>query len=157
MSPRRRIAAVVTTYFPASHADVIVGKFIRGFPTDEGLLAPEVDIVSMYMDQVSDRDIGLDLARSRGIPVFQSIPQALNAGGRELAVDGVLAIGEHGDYARNEKGQILYPRRFFFEQIAGVLATGRPSTSYLVVLSASVLLSIGSCWSVWESKSCTTA
>jgi len=32
----------------------------------------------------------------------------------------VLIIGEHGDYPRNEKGQILYPRFEFFEQCAKV-------------------------------------
>jgi hypothetical protein len=30
-----KIAAVVTCWTKASHADVIVGKFLRGFPTDE--------------------------------------------------------------------------------------------------------------------------
>ncbi len=123
MAAAKRIAAVVTTYFPASHADVIVGKFVKGFPTDAGLLAPEVEIASLYLDQIDARDIGLELARTRGIPVYPSIPKALCLGGNELAVDGVLAIGEHGDYAHNEKGQKLYPRRYFFEQIAGVMAT----------------------------------
>lgn len=123
MAERRKIAAVISTYFPASHADVIVTKFVRGFPTDEGLLPPEVDVVSMYMDQVSDRDVGLALARAHDIPVYESIPGALCLGGKELAVDGVLAIGEHGDYAYNERGQQLYPRRFFVEQICGVIST----------------------------------
>ena len=44
-------------------------------------------------------------------------------GGSEVAVDGILAIGEHGDYPVNAKGQRLYPRRHFWEQISGVLAT----------------------------------
>ena len=39
----------------------------------------------------------------------------------QVAVDGILAIGEHGDYPINAKGQRLYPRRHFWEQIAGVL------------------------------------
>ena len=35
-------------------------------------------------------------------------------------MDGVLLIGEHGQYPRNEKGQKLYPRREFFEEIVKV-------------------------------------
>ena len=45
MADRKKIAAVITSYFPRSHADVIVTKFLKGFPTDDGLLAPEVDVV----------------------------------------------------------------------------------------------------------------
>src|SRR5439155_19771174 len=41
-------------------------------------------------------------------------------GGSELAVDGVLLIGEHGKYPTNEKGQHLYPRYEFFQQIVDV-------------------------------------
>lgn len=122
MSERKKIAAVITTFYPNSHADVILTKFVKGFPTDEGLLQPNVDIVSMYMDQIHENDIGMKLAEEHDIPMYRSIPQALYLGGRELAVDGVLSIGEHGDYAWNEKEQHLYPRRYFFEQICGVLA-----------------------------------
>jgi hypothetical protein len=35
-------------------------------------------------------------------------------------VDAVLIIGEHGEYPTNEKGQILYPRYEFFEQVTKV-------------------------------------
>jgi hypothetical protein len=37
-----------------------------------------------------------------------------------LAVDAVLLIGEHGDYPRNEKGQVLYPRYEFFRECVEV-------------------------------------
>ncbi len=127
MSKRKKIAAIITEYRVPAHADVIVGKFIKGFPTDEGLLKPRVDIVSMYLDQIPETDIGLAVSEKYGIPVYRSIPLALCLGGDELAVEGVLAIGEHGSYAFNEKGQHLYPRHYFFEQICGVIATsGRP-------------------------------
>ncbi len=122
MPSRKRIAAVVTTYHARSHADVLVGKFVRGFPTDEGMLPPLVDIVSLYMDQLHPQDLGQALARDHGIRLCRSIPEALCLGGDELAVDGVLSIAERGDYATNEKGQQLYPRRHFFEQISGVMA-----------------------------------
>ncbi|MDA0745842.1 MAG: hypothetical protein O2954_04940, partial [bacterium] len=80
-------------------------------------------IVSMYMDQVHENDVGVGLAKEYGVPIYNSIPKALTLGGKELAVDGVLIIGEHGDYAWNEKEQHMHPRRFFFEQVAGVFAT----------------------------------
>ena len=44
----------------------------------------------------------------------------------KLAVEGVLLIGEHGNYPRNDKGQILYPRLEMMEQIVAVFRkTGR--------------------------------
>ncbi len=123
MAQRKKIAAIITEYRAPAHADVIVGKFIKGFPTDEGMQEPQVDIASMYLDQIPDNDIGLQVSKEYDIPVYQSIPAALCLGGDKLAVDGVISIGEHGAYAFNEKGQHLYPRRFFFEQICGVMAS----------------------------------
>ena len=38
-------------------------------------------------------------------------------------MDGVLLIGEHGDYPWNEKEQHLYPRKYFMEAICGVMST----------------------------------
>jgi hypothetical protein len=122
MSEHKRIAAIVTTFFPNSHAGVLAGKFLTGFATDEGLIAPRTRVASLYMDQVHDRDVGLQLAEAYDIPVFGSIRAALTLGGSELGVDAVLLIGEHGDYPWNERERHLYPRRQFFEQIAGVFA-----------------------------------
>ena len=72
MADRKKIAAIVTAYYPRSHADVVVTKFLKGFPTDKGLLPPEVDVVSMYLDQVHERDIGRDMAREFGVPMFET-------------------------------------------------------------------------------------
>ena len=50
MSERKKIAAIVTAFFPAahgSHADLVTSQFARGFPTSEGVLEPNVDLVSM--------------------------------------------------------------------------------------------------------------
>jgi len=120
MTDRLRVAAIVTIYHPKSHADVIVTKFLKGMSTDEGLLAPEIEIVSMYLDHALENDIGQRLAAEHDVPIYPSIRRALHAGGNELGVDAVLLIGEHGDYPWNEAGRHCYPRRYFFEQIAGV-------------------------------------
>nr|MDQ2900843.1 hypothetical protein [Acidobacteriota bacterium] len=52
--------------------------------------------------------------------VYPSIAEALRCGGDRLAVDAVLIVGEHGNYPKNEKGQILYPRYEFFKQCTDV-------------------------------------
>ena len=132
---RKKIAAIVTTYFPGSHADLLVSKFVKGFPTPDGVIEPQVYIESMYMDQVHPMDVGLDLAREHGIEIFPSIrsaltlkqpsmghwPTAADWEVGELAVDGVIIIGEHGDYSPNERGRQMYPRRHFFEQVCGMI------------------------------------
>ena len=118
---RKRIAAIVTTYFPNSHAGVLVDKFLRGFPTDDGLIPPRTKIASLYIDQIHDRDIGRQVAHKYDIPIFESIRAALTLGGNKLMVDAVLLIGEHGDYPVSELGQEMLPRRYFFEQIVGVI------------------------------------
>ena len=123
MEERKKIAAIITEYRPQSHADVVVTKFLQGFPTDEGLFAPRVELVSIYIDQFPQSDIGRRIAAEYGVTIYNSIVKALTLGGDELAVDGVLLIGEHGDYAWNEKEQHLFPRRYFMEQICAVMAT----------------------------------
>ena len=122
MSDRLRVAAIATIYHPKSHADVIVTKFMKGGSTDEGFIPPEVDLVSLYIDHVLENDIGVGLAREYEVPIYPSIRRALHAGAKELNVDGVLLIGEHGDYPWNERNRHMYPRRYFFEQIAGVFS-----------------------------------
>jgi len=123
MTERKKIAAIITEYRPVSHADVLVGKFLQGFPIDEGLLPPRVEVASMYIDQFPEQDMGRRMAAEHGVPLYPSIVKALTLGGGELAVDGVLLVGEHGDYAWNEKEQHLFPRRYFMEQIGAVMAT----------------------------------
>ena len=64
---KKKIAAIITEYRPKSHADVIVSKFLKGFPTDEGLCAPRVEIASMYIDQFPRERYGTgDGPRARG-------------------------------------------------------------------------------------------
>ena len=115
----KKIAAVVTEYRRLSHADVIIRNLLEGYPPD-GKTKPDLELVSLFTDQVPKADMSRDLAKKHGFKIFNSIAETLTLGGDKIAVDGVLSIGEHGDYPKNERGQTLYPRRRFFEEIAKV-------------------------------------
>jgi hypothetical protein len=113
----RPVAGITTVYRKRSHADVILGKILEGFNHD-GKDKPGLRLASLYVDQFPNGDMSRDLAAKHGFRLCKSIPEALTLGGEKLGVDGVLIVGEHGDYPDNEKGQKLYPRRAFFEEVA---------------------------------------
>jgi hypothetical protein len=126
VSERKKVAAIVTEYRKWSHADVIVGKILEGYNYDGGD-GPDLKLVSLFVDQFPDGDMSRDLARKYSFKLCDSIEDALTLGGKELAVDGVLCIGEHGKYPDNDKGQKLYPRRRFFEEVTKVFAKCKKS------------------------------
>src|SRR5690606_30472845 len=85
------------------------------------LTDPGIDVVSWYADQFPDKDMTREAAKRLDMPLFETIEQALTLGGDDLAVDGVLLIGEHGDYPKTPRGQVMYPRKEFFDQIVAVM------------------------------------
>ena len=112
-----QVAGIVTIYRPFSHADVILGKILAGWE-QQGGPGPQLKLASLYVDQFVSDDLARDISRRYGIPIFSTIEQALTLGTSSIAVDGVLSMGEHGDYPFSEIGQQLYPRRRFFSEIA---------------------------------------
>jgi len=118
--PPKRIAAIITEYRERSHADVIVGKYLEGFQQNNQPPYPRSKIVSMYTAQVPDNDMSREMSRKHNVPIYPTIYEALTMGTGQLAVDGVLTIGEHGDYPLNEKGQKLYPRFELFLEVVDV-------------------------------------
>jgi len=118
--PPRRIAVIATVYRYLSHAQHIVDRFLVGYPWQGRWHRPNVRVASLYVDQRPLGDQSPDRAREFGFEVYDSIAAALRCGGDRLAVDAVLIIAEHGDYPRNEKGQILYPRYEFFRECVRV-------------------------------------
>jgi len=115
-APPRRIAVIATIYRYLSHAQHFADRFLVGYPWEGRWHRPNIRVVSLYVDQKPEGDQSRDRAREFGFEVYPTIPEALRCGGDRLAVDAVLIIAEHGDYPRNEKGQILYPRYEFFKE-----------------------------------------
>jgi len=119
-APRKKIAALSSTYHVRSHSDNIITRFLEGYWINEQYHPSPCDVVSLYMDQIHPGDIGQRLASAYGFPVVKSIEEALTLGTGKLAVDGVLLVAEHGQYPSNDKQQQLYPRFEFFEQVVRV-------------------------------------
>ncbi|MBM3815313.1 MAG: hypothetical protein FJW20_27185, partial [Acidimicrobiia bacterium] len=124
---RPKIAAVVTEYRKFSHAQHILDRFLEGYGWDTLHHRPAMDLVSLYVDQTPASDLSRErAARFPAMKIYRTIAEALTLGGGSLAVDGVILIGEHGNYPVNGKGQKLYPRYEFFQEIVKVFrASGR--------------------------------
>lgn len=118
--PRKKLAVVTTAYYYLSHAYHICGRFLHGYLRDGRMHYPDLAIAGMYVEQTKPGDLSRELSRKHGFPIYPDIAGALTLSGDKLAVDGVLLIGEHGDYPYNAKAQKLYPRYEFFQKIVDV-------------------------------------
>jgi hypothetical protein len=125
--PRRRprIAVVYTSCYHRSHAHVLLENFLTPYLFNGKITQPAVDVVSVYADQISmsaaNPDLTNGMVRRFNLPIYRTIREALTLGGKELAVDAVLCIGEHGAYATNRLGVREYPRKRFFDEIVAVM------------------------------------
>jgi hypothetical protein len=118
---RLKLAAVITVYRKYSHAQHIVDRLLDGYGWRGTYHHPPMDLVALYVDQVGPDDLSRERAsRHPEMKIYPTIAEALTRGGSTLAVDGVVLVGEHGSYPRNEMGQTEYPRYQFFEQIVDV-------------------------------------
>jgi hypothetical protein len=122
---RKPIAVVTTVLRPLSHAYHIAGRFLHGYQRAGEFHVPKHFVRAVYVDQTPDNDLSRELSREFSFRIGKTVTDALMDDGK-LAVDGVLLIGEHGNYPRNDRQQILYPRYELMEQIVDVFRkTGR--------------------------------
>lgn len=117
---RKKVAAIVTEYRWYSHADVICGRLLGGHSANNRWTAPRTDLVSLYTAQVPANDMSRDLSARHGFKIYPTIAEALTLGGKQLAVEGVVFVGEHGNYPSNADGQKFYPRYELFNEILDV-------------------------------------
>jgi len=125
---RPRIACVVTYWAaPGSHADWIITKLLDGYWWKGAHTPSRVDVVSVYIHQLQESPLGQRVCKAKGIPIFNTVAEAVTLGEKELAVDGVVLVGEHGNYHTNLKGQKYYPRWWLYQQIIRVFEQSKRS------------------------------
>lgn len=119
MQGRKPIAVLTTVYRPLSHSYHIAGRFLHGYQLAGKHHVPKHYVRSVHVEQTPDNDVSRELSKQFGFKLTRNVEDALLDGGK-LAVEGVLILAEHGNYPRNEKGQILYPRHELMGKVVEV-------------------------------------
>ena len=102
---RPKIAFLGTVVRRHSHAQHFLDRHTLGYTWKGGWQKPRIDVASVFIDQFPNEDLAKSRAKRHNLKLYPTIEEALTLGGSKLAVDGVVLIGEHGDYPTNEKGQ----------------------------------------------------
>jgi hypothetical protein len=116
----KQIAIITTVWTYQSHAQHMGDRFLVGYPRHGLWHRSPLRVVSLYVDQKPAGDLSRQRAADHDFTIYPTIAEALRCGSNKLAVDGIVIIGEHGNYPRNPKGQILYPRFEFFQEVVRV-------------------------------------
>ncbi len=136
-SNRPKVAALFSHFTAGSHSELILENFLEPYLFNGEQITSPCDVVSFYIDKFPSKsddngseqgvgfgadDIGRDVAKSYGIPLYSTIAEALRLGTSELAVDAVLMIGEYGYRSVSALSDREFPRRRFLNEVMAVLS-----------------------------------
>src|SRR5262245_43013141 len=125
---RPRIACLATFWgAPGSHADWIICKLMDGYWWQGAHTPSRIDVVSVYIHQFDTSLLGQKICKAKQIPIHKTVSEAVTLGGTDLAVDGVVIVGEHGDYPTDLKGHWLLPRWWMYQQVIRVFEQNKRS------------------------------
>lgn len=128
---RPRLAAVVTSYKKLLHPQHVVDRLLDGYGWNGTYHRPQMDVVSLYVDQRGPGDLFQERAdRHPGMKICPTIADAVTLGTSKLAVDGVVVVAEHGVYPLSPNGIMMHPHYEFFEQITNVFRSSGRSVPY---------------------------
>jgi len=128
---RPQIAVLANIYKTHLHTQHIIDRILDGYGFGGVFRHSPLDVVAIYVEQRGEGDLTPERAkRYPGMKIYNSVADALTRGTGKLAVDGVVYIGEQGDYPRNEKGQTLYPRYQFFQKVVEVFRSSGRTVPY---------------------------
>ena len=118
-APRPRVACILNAYTPNSHADVFMSRLLDGYRLNGAWHPPRLQAVSLYVDQLPFNDMAREQAEEYGIRMYPSVAQAIEG------VDAIVVIGEHGTYPRTPRGNFMYPRKRYFDEIVRSFQSNR--------------------------------
>ena len=125
---RPRIACLVSYWgLPTSHADWIVNKLLDGYWWQGAHTSSRVDVVAVYIHQFDTSLLGQKVCKAKNIPIFKTVRETLTLSGKELAVDGVVIVAEHGNYVTDLQGHWLLPRWWIYQQMVQVFEQSKRS------------------------------
>jgi len=128
---RPRLAAVVTAIKRHLHPQHIVDRFLDGYGWNGVYHHPQMDLVSLYVDQHGEGDLTHErAARHPSLKICPTIEEAVTLGTSKLAVDGVVVVAEHGVYPLSPDGIMMRPHYEFFEKITNVFRSSGRSVPY---------------------------
>jgi hypothetical protein len=128
---RPQLAAVVTAYRKYLHPQHVVDRFLDGYGWGGTYHHPQMDVVALYVDQRGEGDVFEDrLDRHPSLKLYPTIAEAVTRGTSKLAVDGVVVVGEHGEYPLSPTGIEMHPHFEFFDQITQVFRDSGRSVPY---------------------------
>jgi hypothetical protein len=88
-----------------------MSRLLDGYRLNGKWHAPRLHPVSFYVDQFPFNDMAREQAAEYGIRICKSVAEAIEG------VDGIAVIGEHGSYPRTPRGNFMYPRKRYFDEI----------------------------------------
>jgi hypothetical protein len=120
----KRIAFIVDSWYPRSHADVIGMRFLEGYRVGDRTYRSPLSVASVFADSPRPNDQTRALATKYGFRVAESIAEALLENPRSarprLAVEGVL-IATREDLPRSGQTQSSKPRVQVMREVLRVL------------------------------------
>jgi hypothetical protein len=108
---RPRVACILNVYFPNSHADVFMSRVLDGYRLNGAWHPPRLQVSTFYVDQFPFNDMAREQAAEYGIRICKTVSEAIEG------VDGIAVVGEHGNYPRTPRGNFMYPRKRYFDEI----------------------------------------
>jgi hypothetical protein len=88
-----------------------MSRMLDGYRLNGRWNPPRLQTVSFYVDQFPYNDMAREQAAEYGIRICRSVSEAIDG------VEGIAVIGEHGSYPRTPRGNFMYPRKRYFDEI----------------------------------------